>query len=504
VWKVGGLIPLIGQNFDAIRTISQVIDKIAVDGVPPLLDARITAETFRPKNGRVDLEAMDRLKPGLDETDDAISSGLRDLRTVDPQGLVGPVQEPFNRLRTKLQEAHKTTSAGVKALTLMPSMLGGHGTRRYALVVQNNAEVRATGGLPGAFAIVRAKEGRLTIGRQGSTADFDFFDPPVVKLTKDERSLYSGLLGSMWADTNFTPDFPRTSEIMMAMIEKQFDRSLSGVISVDPIALSYILKGTGPVKLRDGDSLTSDNAVKALLSDVYAKFDKKPLVQDAYFADAAKRVFDAMKSGRGDPRAVISGLVAGVDENRILINSTNAREQAVLQQTRISGALRRGPSRTPRLGLYLNDSTTTKLEYYLKRQTLVSSLGCTAGGKQTLSTTTVLESGVPEAVESLPESILGPGTGERRGSIRMNMRYYAPVGGTVTEIRINGEGRTIARGNDGGIQVAIVPVLLFPGQRTTVVATVESGKGQPNDAVFSTTPGIEATPNEVRVANGCD
>ena len=121
-----------------------------------------------------------------------------------------------------------------------------------------------------------------------------------------------------------------------------------------------------------------------------------------------------------------------------------------------------------------------------------------------MSTTTVLGSNVPEEVKSLPRSILGPGTGEKNGSIRMNLRYYAPIGGTVTDLRINEEPRTMVRGRDGDLEVAIMPVLLAPGQKMTVTTTIETGKGQRGDAVFSTTPGIESTPNNVTVPSSCE
>ena len=40
---------------------------------------------------------------------------------------------------------------------------------------------------------------------------------------------------------------------------------VDGVISFDPVALSYLLKATGPVKIGNGETITSDNAVSYLL-----------------------------------------------------------------------------------------------------------------------------------------------------------------------------------------------------------------------------------------------
>lgn len=55
-------------------------------------------------------------------------------------------------------------------------MLGADGERSYLLLIQDNAEIRATGGIPGAFAELRTDGGRLELGlraRAGREHDAD-------------------------------------------------------------------------------------------------------------------------------------------------------------------------------------------------------------------------------------------------------------------------------------------------------------------------------------------
>ena len=68
---------------------------------------------------------------------------------------------PVRELQTKIAEADALADRASIAVRLLPGMLGGDGERRYLFVFQNNAEIRATGGIPGAF----AADHRL--GRQG-------------------------------------------------------------------------------------------------------------------------------------------------------------------------------------------------------------------------------------------------------------------------------------------------------------------------------------------------
>ena len=64
------------------------------------------------------------------------------------------------------------------------------------------------------------------------------------------------------------------------------------------------------MQLPTGDTLTSDNAVKLLLSDVYAKY-TDPTAQDAFFAAAASSVFEKVSSGGFDTKKFVAALTQG-------------------------------------------------------------------------------------------------------------------------------------------------------------------------------------------------
>jgi hypothetical protein len=505
LWHAAARSPLVGQNFVAVQTISRSLRDISAEGLGPLVDIadRVNAQVFSPQNGRIDVDAVREVSPELQKADQALSRGWLELRDIDPDELVGPLQGPVTELQAKVDDARSTVRAGAKAARLIPDMLGGSGKRSYLLAFQNNAEIRSTGGLPGAFAILNAKDGRMSLGRQGAGGNFPFFDNLPIRTTEDEQRLYSILLTGYWGNATLTPDFPRAAEIMRSMIRQEFDQKTDGVVSLDPIALSYILEATGPVKLADGSSLSSGNAVKKLLNDVYFEISDTG-AQDAYFADAARRVFDRLISGQGGSQALLEGMAKAVGENRILVASARPAEQRTLASTRIAGALAGDEGTTPHAGIFYNDATEAKLEYYLRKGTTVRATNCTRDGAQSLSTTTVLRSLVPKKARSLPKSILGPGDREKPGYFRMILTHYAPYGGLLTRLEVDGEEELMNRAEHDGLNVVSHSILLAPGQKVTVKTSMFTGKDQRDNAVFRTTPGIEATPNNVTVPSACD
>ena len=78
--------------------------------------------------------------------------------------------------RTSSTTLAATARGGATVTRLVPPMLGQDGPRQYLLVVQNNAEIRSTGGLPGSLQILRADNGKLTLAEQRSVDDFDVLD----------------------------------------------------------------------------------------------------------------------------------------------------------------------------------------------------------------------------------------------------------------------------------------------------------------------------------------
>ena len=62
----------------------------------------------------------------------------------------------------ELAKLHRQLHAGSLILDRLPSFLGADGPRRYVFGASNPAELRGTGGLIGAYAILTIDHGRLS------------------------------------------------------------------------------------------------------------------------------------------------------------------------------------------------------------------------------------------------------------------------------------------------------------------------------------------------------
>ncbi len=303
-------------------------------------------------------------------------------------------------------------------------------------------------------------------------------------------------------DINFTPDFPRTAGIARAMVNDKLGVKVDGVLSVDPVALGFLLKGTGPIKAAAGTTLTSSNAVDILLNDVYARY-ANPLEQDAFFADSARRIFAAVTGGVGDSRTVLEQLAKAADEHRVLLWSARKSEQAELAPTKISGTFPTGRTDHPQVGVYMNDSTASKMQYYLDVDVSARSVRCTSEGAQTIQLTTTYTSTAPADASELPEYITGNGFSGPRGTMVLDTRTFAPAGGRFVSFTLNNKFRPNNGVTFEGRPVNFAAFSLKPGAKVTVESTMVTAKGQRGDAVLSSTPGIQSSDNGVTVPSSC-
>lgn len=501
LWSVASWVPILGKNAGALTTIASVLDEIADEAAPPIAAAaeQVNTDTFTPRDGKVDIATMAEIAPTLAKADEVFLRSRERLAEVDPQELMGRLRRPVGDLKLKIDRAQQVSHAASVTAQLAPQMLGADGKRSYLLLFQTNAEIRSLGGIPGSWAVIEADGGRVEMTKQGASADVRAFEREVVKLTDDELSVYSSQLGSDIRNTTFTPDFPRAAEIARELFDRRQDIRVDGVISVDPVALAHLLAGTGPVTV-DGLELNAANAVALLLNQSYAVASAAD--QDAFFQRAARRVFDAVKDGQGQAQGVLHGLVRGASENRIMVWSADEAEQQEILDTGVSGRLVGDGGEVPHIGVYLNDATGTKLQYYLDFTTGVRATRCD-DGVQTISTITTVGSSAPANAADLPVTLTGLSPWVKRGSMQITLRFYAPFGGEVTRVAVDGEEQTLYVAEHHGRPVQFISLVLAPGDRYQISTTMVTGPGQTADGVFTTTPGIAPVPNDVRIRSAC-
>ncbi|MDG6100823.1 DUF4012 domain-containing protein [Dactylosporangium aurantiacum] len=504
-WGLGTAAPVAGDDLTAVGAVARIVDDLADRVLPPLLDAAGGLQTtLAGDHDPRGLAAVTAAAPKIAAAGALARSAQRRLAALDRDGLDPRVRAAVDRLDDGLRRVVPLLEPVARAARLLPAMLGAAGPRTYLVLFQNLAEVRATGGMMGAYVVLRADRGAIGIVEQGAAATgIGTFPEPVLPLDPDQEELHTDRLGTFPADVNLTPDFPTAAALYREMYRLRSGRAVDGVLATDPVALAYLLQATGPVDVAGGPPLTGATAVRRLLSDVYLTIPDQAS-QDAFFAGAAKAVFDKLTTAAFSTAALVPALRRAAQERRLLAWSAHPQEQAEIAATAFAGTLPAEDGARPTVGVFLNDGTGAKLGYYLTREAGLSAGECLEDGSRHLKLTVRLASTAPSA--GLPRSVLGLGlAGEY--VIRTNVMVYLPSGGAPVDATQDGAPVDYGSGFELGRTVAVFTVDLAPGRSSTLELNLITGPLPVPGAAFTprllTTPGIAPWTLRLQSAEAC-
>ncbi|WP_156109913.1 DUF4012 domain-containing protein, partial [Cryobacterium sp. MLB-32] len=224
VWRAFEIIPVLGSNLTVVRQVAAVVDDVSHNVVGPLTQIAgiIDPTDFKPVDGAINLQPLVDAQPQIAAANAALASAEADTIAIDATDALSVVQNAAGELKSTVSKTAESVGSLNRAVQIVPAMLGSSGPRNYVLIFQNPAELRATGGNPGALALLHTENGKLELTQQATSTDFPRYATPVVDLPTDTRSIYGNITGQFMQDTTLTPQFPLTGEIVREMWRQQF------------------------------------------------------------------------------------------------------------------------------------------------------------------------------------------------------------------------------------------------------------------------------------------
>ncbi|SDN48154.1 Protein of unknown function [Nocardioides szechwanensis] len=502
LWGALTKLPAFGDDAEAVRALSASLSMVATDGVGPLSDS-ITDLDRVSVGGRIDIDLIEDLQDPVSQARSAFEAAAAEVDNIDCSGCVGALQPRFDEYVERVDEAASALASTETATRALPDMLGASGPRDYLLIFQNNAEIRATGGMPGSWAQLHAEDGELEMVKQGTAGDFPMTAQPVLPLTDEEVAVYGKEISTYFQDPGFTPDFPRAGALWRAHWERKFpDTPIDGVIALDPVAMSYLIDGTGPVSV-GGTTLTRQNLVEELLNRPYLELDTS--AQDELFKEAAREIFDAITGDLQSPVDLVRGLSKAAEESRLLVAPFAEQDAAALADSNVLGAMGGDSETTPYVDIGLNDATGSKMSYYLRYWADVRAVSCTGGTQELEASMSLSQAIAPAEAAKLPPSVTGGGNyGTEPGSQLVIVRLYGPAGGKIQDIKIDGKEMKPSRDLQlDGRPVVFLAMILETRNDVVVTWSMTAGIGQTGDGTVDVTPGVQPGNKSSSFASAC-
>ena len=486
LWAVASCVPVVGNDISAARTLVDALADVSSNGLVPMASelADATPGKLIQAGGTVNVSALQAVADSLassskvfEDANDRVQA-IGDTHIPQVTKLVKTAKDGFGML-------DGAVSAAKQVAPVLPQMLGANGqTRNYLVIAENNVEIRARGGFGGSQGVISVTDGKMSVGEFKPAISLD--QSQALPITNEETPLFNAITGHMGmnsGDALYTPDFPRAASLDSQLWEIKYGQHVDGVVALDPVFLQYLLGLVGNVSLPDGTVVDGTNAAKVLMHDVYWNY---PVAEtDGIFASVASAAFNKIMNGMGDVdmTKLVSVFEKGCEQGRFIAWMSDAKEEAALKEMGISAALPSADdvSAAPVAGVYVNNYSYSKIDWYLNLDSEVG-VGTQAGdGSCSYQVTTTLTNTLKKSeVDKLPDYVASAMIHEDgsadRGNERLGVYLYAPAGGTITDVQVNGSDLKLTAAKHNGLDVQYGIVNLQPEETCTITYKVTTSK----------------------------
>jgi hypothetical protein len=337
----------------------------------------------------------------------------------------------------------------------------------------------------------------LKTGSNASLYNFSLKKIPID--VPDEFLRLYGQNPAIVQNSNLSPHFPYGAEIWIALWKERFGETLDGVIAIDPVALSYVLKSTGEIKLPTGEVITSENVVEETLKNAYKRYESDNDARKQYLVDILNAAAAKVQTGEFSKLKMAQALRESIIQNRLLVYSTNNDVEKSLSLTRLGGFMSTDPNNEYRAVIQNIDAG--KLDYYLDRNVSIKKLACENGGTTQVKVrvTNTLSSGLGLPAYVLTRSDKDKPANLVPGSHRFKVFIYGPVGSRL--VSVSRENRTANLGGSSTERkrpIYVADVDLEPGQSEELLANFSGGIGK---ITFVDQPLVRTT--QIEISDKC-
>lgn len=268
------------------------------------------------------------------------------IEEIPEEGLLKPIKDALAPVKQQLPLLEALISQVIPAAQSLPTIAGYPTEKTYLFLLQNNRELRPTGGFIGTYGVLKVKDGEIVTF---TTEDVYNLDLPaqdiVTEVPPGPMAHYLNSNKWFFRDINWSPDFPTTAQKAESKYHEEGgpEAHFDGVIAVTPSFIESLLLLTGPIKA-GGIEFTDKNFFEKLETQVEFGYYEQGIDLENrkdIIAELSKNLMDEVF---GLPKSRFQDLwetfVANVDEKQILIYLDDPLTQQLVIEENWAGEMK--------------------------------------------------------------------------------------------------------------------------------------------------------------------
>lgn len=229
------------------------------------------------------------------------------------------------------------------AAFLMPALTAVDGKKSYLILLQNNLELRPTGGFIGSYGKLDFENGRLS---NILVDDIYNLDGGLKDVIEPPQELKSDLGVTRWylRDSNYDPDFPTSARQAEFFYKRESGQQVNGVIAMDLAASGKLLSAVGGLDLPEyGEHVDGNNLFERAISHAEVGFFPGSQAKKNYLVSLQSQLFNKVfyLSKQNWP-AIITAIGESLEQKHLMAYLSDPYMFSYVTSSNWAGVLPRG------------------------------------------------------------------------------------------------------------------------------------------------------------------
>jgi len=263
-------IAISGQNLSSgLKTITQLSSQI----LSPLEEGgnRKFSQISLTERRQI-LNSIYKSAPDIQAAKAEVELAKIQLDNLKTEGLHPLLKSYIKQMRIKLDEVHQNLVKAAVMSRLLPTLLGYPEEKTYLFLLENNNELRPTGGFIGTIGVLKIKDAKITSFKTTNVYDLDKVSQGKMFVTAPKPITdYMNVDYLYLRDSNWSPDFEISAQKAIELFnwEASFSgapfrqQNFDGVIAITPEVIKDFLEISGAIEV-EGFVFNADNFTERL------------------------------------------------------------------------------------------------------------------------------------------------------------------------------------------------------------------------------------------------
>ena len=299
--------------------------------------------------------SMGKITPQIDKIETSLNEVQKEMDQVDPNHYPrfifgSKVKDQLSAVRTATDQTATAVKDAKPLIKTLPSLLGESENKKYLVILQNDKELRPTGGFITAYAIFSIDKGIISFNKSEDIYKLDDSIPNKPRAAAPILKYFPGVYSMNLRDSNLNPDFVESMKTFRSMYEDAgLKEDVDGIIAIDTNVLVSTIKILDDQVVAGGQTFTTKidprcdcpQVIYSLENDIsrpvnYVKTERKSIIGDLISAIMVKALTSSPKLYWGP---LFQSIIAQTNQKHALFYLYDDQAQQGLESLNAAGKI---------------------------------------------------------------------------------------------------------------------------------------------------------------------